>query len=55
MAEELAIETKCLSCDGTGWQNGQECPHCKGSGTILTEEGKALIYYLKECIRMSEH
>ena len=34
-------ENICPACNGTGKKNGQDCPNCEGSGTIITGIGGA--------------
>lgn len=47
------LEQKCDGCAGHGWLNtdpyqvGQECPLCRGTGTVLTDAGAALLNFVR--------
>lgn len=37
--EPSAGETICPQCEGSGVREGEECPHCGGSGRIVEAVG----------------
>lgn len=44
------LEMKCWTCDGNGVVPpiADDCPTCKGVGSLLTLEGSALLFFLKK-------
>ena len=55
MKNQLKLEEPCSKCLGTGTVNNMPCPDCQGKGTILTEEGKKVLNFLRSSITLSEH
>lgn len=55
MTTSLTLEEPCPHCHGTGKTAAQPCPTCQGTGTVLNEQGKKLLDYLRSSIRSSEH
>ncbi|WP_353867165.1 hypothetical protein [uncultured Sporomusa sp.] len=55
MENQLQLEQHCAPCKGTGKIGKEPCPACQGKGTVLTEEGKKVLNYLRNSIRASEH
>lgn len=53
--DKLTLEIPCPICHGTGKMQGRECLTCAGKGTVLTEEGKKILDFLRDSIRLSEH
>ncbi|MCE5286258.1 MAG: hypothetical protein LLG02_10485 [Pelosinus sp.] len=54
MEPKFTLDTPCPKCQGTGKLSNKECNACQGKGTILTPEGRKLIAFLKDSIRLSE-
>ncbi len=40
-ADVAGGDTICSACDGTGQKEGQQCPECQGSGTVVEPAGGA--------------
>jgi DnaJ-class molecular chaperone len=55
MNPKFTLDTPCLKCQGTGKIQNTECAACQGKGKILTQEGRKLISFLKDSIRLSEN
>lgn len=55
MEEKIKIESPCTTCGGTGKDHLTECRACHGKGKVLTPEGKRIIAFLKDSIRLNEH
>lgn len=55
MRTNLTLEETCSSCKGSGKVGTQPCQTCQGIGTVLNEEGKKILTYLRNNIRCSEH
>lgn len=55
MDTKFTLENLCQKCQGTGKISGKECTACQGKGKILTPEGRRLIAFLKDSIRLSEN
>ena len=55
MKTDLNLEKVCSNCHGHQKLDNKICEVCNGKGTILTEEGKKILAFLRNSIRMSEH
>jgi DnaJ-class molecular chaperone len=55
MEKKFVLENPCEKCQGTGKIQNRECTACQGRGKILTPEGRKLIAFLKDSIRLSEN
>lgn len=55
MTADLKLEECCPACKGTGKTAAQTCQTCQGKGTVLTEQGKKVLNYLRNSIKNSEH
>lgn len=55
MENQLKLEETCTTCKGSGKIGKDICLTCQGKGTVLTEEGKKVLNYLRNSIRASEH
>ncbi|BBB90560.1 MAG TPA: hypothetical protein PKA28_10350 [Methylomusa anaerophila] len=55
MDKRINLEKECMRCQGAGKIDGKTCAACEGKGTVLTEEGKKILEYLRNSIRLSEH
>lgn len=40
-ADVAGGDTICSSCDGSGQKDGQQCPACEGTGTVVEPAGGA--------------
>ncbi len=40
-ADVAGGDTICSTCDGSGRKDGQECPQCQGTGTVVEPAGGA--------------
>ena len=55
METDLNLEEACANCQGCGKINNKICDACNGKGTVLTKEGRKILEYLKNSIKISEH
>lgn len=55
MGTKLTLEEPCSCCKGSGKIGTVPCQNCQGTGTILNEQGKKILSYLRNSIRTSEH
>jgi DnaJ-class molecular chaperone len=53
--KEVTFEIECPKCYGRKKVDNKICENCNGKGTVLTEDGKKILAFLKDSIRMSEH
>ncbi|MDF2569483.1 MAG: Tryptophan RNA-binding attenuator protein inhibitory protein [Sporomusa sp.] len=55
METELTMEKECSTCHGLGKIDNKNCDFCNGTGTVLTEDGKRILNFLRDGIRTSEN
>ena len=55
METNLSLEEICTVCKGSGKIGTNPCKNCQGTGNALTEQGKKILDFLRNSIRISEH
>ena len=55
MKTNATLEETCSNCKGSGKIGTEPCQTCQGTGTVLNEEGKEILNFLRNSIRSSEH
>ena len=47
----VVLEQKCSDCEGNGFRNGDVCHICEGDGLLVTEQGEAILDFIRRRIR----
>lgn len=55
MENEVKLEQECSKCHGRQMVDNKFCQVCDGKGTVLTEDGKRVLAFLRDSIRLCEH